>query len=102
GIRFGYSSNEIGFGWTNAVVLELLAGLRQEVGRRRQEVGGSVKDAQSYPIELESAKVQFLQEMAKQHGLPDIGKAIRCLVNYARENPEKHPAMFDEVRCLDC
>jgi alpha,alpha-trehalase len=28
-IRFGYDSNEIGFGWTNAVFLELLAGLRQ-------------------------------------------------------------------------
>jgi alpha,alpha-trehalase len=28
GIRFGYSSNEIGFGWTNAVFLELLAGLK--------------------------------------------------------------------------
>ena len=28
GIKFGYSSNEIGFGWTNAVVLELLAGAR--------------------------------------------------------------------------
>jgi alpha,alpha-trehalase len=27
GIRFGYSSNEIGFGWTNGAVLELLAGL---------------------------------------------------------------------------
>ena len=27
GLRFGYSSNEIGFGWTNAAVLELTAGL---------------------------------------------------------------------------
>jgi len=27
GIRFGYSSNEVGFGWTNAAVLDLLAGL---------------------------------------------------------------------------
>jgi alpha,alpha-trehalase len=27
GIRFGYSSNEVGFGWTNAAFLELLAGL---------------------------------------------------------------------------
>jgi alpha,alpha-trehalase len=26
-IRFGYASNEIGFGWTNAAVVELLAGL---------------------------------------------------------------------------
>ena len=28
-IFFGYSSNEIGFGWTNGVLLELLAGLGQ-------------------------------------------------------------------------
>jgi alpha,alpha-trehalase len=28
-IRFGYGSNEIGFGWTNAAFLELLSGLRQ-------------------------------------------------------------------------
>lgn len=27
GLRFGYASNEIGFGWTNAVFLELEAGL---------------------------------------------------------------------------
>jgi alpha,alpha-trehalase len=27
GLRFGYTSNEVGFGWTNAVVLELSAGL---------------------------------------------------------------------------
>jgi len=30
-IRFGYSSNEIGFGWTNAAFVELLAGLREPV-----------------------------------------------------------------------
>jgi alpha,alpha-trehalase len=27
-LRFGYRSNEVGFGWTNAAVLDLLAGLR--------------------------------------------------------------------------
>jgi alpha,alpha-trehalase len=27
GLWFGYSSNEIGFGWTNAAVLELAVGL---------------------------------------------------------------------------
>jgi alpha,alpha-trehalase len=27
GIRFGYTTNEVGFGWTNAAFLELLAGL---------------------------------------------------------------------------
>jgi hypothetical protein len=61
-----------------------------------------MKDATSYPIELETGKVEFLQEMAEKHGLPDMGKAIRCLINYARENPDKHAEIFDEVRCLDC
>ena len=28
GIRFGYAGNQVGFGWTNGVYLELLAGLQ--------------------------------------------------------------------------
>ncbi len=36
-IRFGYTSNEIGFGWTNAAVVELLAGLDE--GKSRKAVG---------------------------------------------------------------
>ena len=31
-IRFGYSANQVGFGWTNGAVLDLLAGMRQPVG----------------------------------------------------------------------
>jgi hypothetical protein len=34
--------------------------------------------------------------------LSDIGKAVRCLINYARENSDKQNEIFDEVRCLDC
>ncbi len=60
------------------------------------------KDARPYPIELETEKVEFLTSMAEKHGLPDMGKAIRCLINWARENPDKHADIFDEVRCLDC
>ena len=60
------------------------------------------KDATPHSIELESEKLQFLQEMAATYGLADIGKAIRCLVNYARENPDRHAEIFDEIRCLDC
>ena len=60
------------------------------------------KDATAHPIELESEKVEFLKEMAAKYGLSDMGKAIRCLVNYARENPDKQAEMFDEIRCLDC
>ena len=32
----------------------------------------------------------------------DLGKAVRCLINYARENPDRHGEIFDEIRCLDC
>jgi hypothetical protein len=61
-----------------------------------------MKDARSYPIELETEKIQFLEAIAAKYGLTDAGKAVRCLINYARENPGKHPDIFEEVRCLDC
>ena len=60
------------------------------------------KDGRQYPIELEREKVEFLEQMVTQHGLADLGKAVRCLVNYARENPDKHAEIFGDVRCLDC
>jgi alpha,alpha-trehalase len=37
GIKFGYSSNEIGFGWTNGVFLDLLAGMKETVKRDRYQ-----------------------------------------------------------------
>jgi len=61
-----------------------------------------MKDSKPYEIDLETVKMQFLEEMAAKYGLTDAGKVVRCLVNYARENPDKHADMFEEVRCLDC
>jgi hypothetical protein len=61
-----------------------------------------MKDAKAYPLELETGKLQFLEEMAAKYGLTDAGKVVRCLINYARENPDKHGDIFEEVRCLDC
>ena len=40
--------------------------------------------------------------MAKSYRLPDIGKAVRCLIDYARENPDKQADIFGEVHCQDC
>jgi hypothetical protein len=48
GIRFGYSSNEVGFGWTNAAVVELLAGL-EERGRRAARAARPRGEAAGYP-----------------------------------------------------
>ena len=64
--------------------------------------GEVMKDAAAYQVELESAKVKFLDEMVQKFGLPDRDKALRCLINYAREHPDKHEEMFAEIRCLDC
>jgi hypothetical protein len=61
-----------------------------------------MKDLSPHTIDLESEKVQFLQEISTTYGLADIGKAVRCLVNYARENPDRRDDIFAEVRCLDC
>ena len=61
-----------------------------------------MKDATPYSVDLETDKVTFLQDVAKKHALPDMGKAIRCLINYARENPDKHEEIFAVERCLDC
>ena len=61
-----------------------------------------MKDFTPQPIELDSSMVEYLNEMASKYSLPDVGKAVRCLINYARENPEKGNEIFDEVRCLGC
>jgi hypothetical protein len=65
-------------------------------------IAAMAKDKQTYSIELEPAKAAFLEEMARAHGLPDLGKAIRCLIDYARENPQTQDAIFGEVHCVDC
>ena len=61
-----------------------------------------MKDKTEQSIPLEPAKVEFLREMAKSYRLPDIGKAVRCLIDYARENPDKQADIFGEVHCQDC
>ena len=61
-----------------------------------------MKDKTEQKIPLEPEKVEFLQRMAKSYQLPDIGKAVRCLIDYARENPDQQAAIFGEVHCQDC
>ena len=62
----------------------------------------SMKDKTDQTIPLEAAKVEFLEQMVQAHGLSDIGKAVRCLIDYARENPDRQAVIFEEVRCVDC
>ena len=61
-----------------------------------------MKDYTPRSIELDSEMVAYLEEVAKKYDLPDIGKAVRCLVNYARESEAKRDEIFSEVRCMGC
>ena len=61
-----------------------------------------MKDAAPFTVDLEASKVQYLEDMAAKYHLPDAGKAIRCLIDYARDNPGLHDAIFNEIRCIDC
>ena len=61
-----------------------------------------MKDAVSQAVELGTDKIDFLKEMVEAYSLPDTAKAIRCLIDYARDNPGKRDAIFTDVRCLDC
>ena len=61
-----------------------------------------MKDYAPRPIDLDSSMVEYLEEVAKKYSLSDPGKAVRCLFNYARENPDKSNEIFDEVRCTGC
>jgi hypothetical protein len=57
---------------------------------------------QSREIQLKPEQAAYLDEAVKAFNLEDAGKALRCLINYARENPEKRDDIFGEVRCADC
>lgn len=61
-----------------------------------------MSDMQTREIQLKPAMVQFLDEAVKRYQLEDQGKALRCLINYVRDNPDKADEIFTEVRCLHC
>ena len=58
---------------------------------------------QSREIELKPDQAAYIDEAVKAFGLPDAGKALRILINYARENPDKRDEIFSEIHCTgDC
>ena len=61
-----------------------------------------MKDRAVYSIELDRSMHAFLEEMVKKYSLADVGKAVRYLVNYARDETGKQDDIFADIRCLDC
>jgi hypothetical protein len=60
------------------------------------------KDKMVYSIELEKDMMQFVEQMVADYQLPDVSKAIRCLINYAQEVEGVRDDIFAEIRCLNC
>ena len=60
------------------------------------------KDKADYTLELEKDMMTFLEQMVTKYSLPDVSKAMRCLVNYARDVEDAQDAIFAEIRCLNC
>ena len=52
-------------------------------------------------IELHPEQVDYLDRMVQEYGLPDRGKAIRCLLDYAVEDGDADD-IFEMMRCLHC
>ena len=46
-------------------------------------------------------QLEWLKKMVADHGLPDEGKALRCLINYAIEDGNLEE-IFDTIRCRHC
>ena len=53
-------------------------------------------------VSLHQEQIEYLVEIGQKYNLPDAGKAIRCLLNFAIEKPEQADAIFTEVRCRAC
>jgi hypothetical protein len=54
-------------------------------------------------IPLKPEQAAYLDEAVKAFNLDDAGKAVRILINYARENPDKRAEIFSEIHCTgDC
>jgi hypothetical protein len=60
------------------------------------------KDKAMYSLELEKDMMQFMAQMTEKYQLQDVSKAMRCLINYARQVEEAQDDIFAEIRCLTC
>ena len=58
---------------------------------------------QSREVQLKPEQAAYLDEAVQAFKLDDVGKAVRILINYARENPDKRNEIFGDIHCTgDC
>lgn len=53
-------------------------------------------------VDLKKSQHEFLEGIVRQYALPDMGKAIRVLIEFAIHEPGLRDEVFSVVRCRDC
>lgn len=53
-------------------------------------------------IDLEPQQLQYLKAMMARYALPDLGKAVRVLVNHAMAAADQEEQIFKKTRCRHC
>ncbi len=53
-------------------------------------------------VDLEPAHLRYLETMMAQYAIPDLGKAVRVLVNFAMAMPDEEERIFRKTRCRHC
>ncbi len=56
----------------------------------------------SRTVELNEIHRAYLEQMAQKHQLPDLGKALRCVINYAMVETDQEKEIFTSIRCTHC
>ena len=49
---------------------------------------------QEHAIELKEFQLEYLEKIVADYDVPDIGKAVRCLIDYAIEEKDKEKEFF--------
>ena len=57
---------------------------------------------QEHAIELKEFQLEYLEKIVADYDIPDIGKAVRCLIDYAIEEKGKEKELFQLERCQSC
>ncbi len=53
-------------------------------------------------VDLEPAQLRYLEAMMARYAIPDLGKAVRVLLNFAMATAEEEERIFKKTRCRHC
>ena len=82
-------------------IIPLVMGVEKAITVMTEE-NDMPKDKAMYSFELEKEMMEFMEQMTAKYDLPDVSKAMRCLINYALDVDGVQDAIFAEMRCLSC